>query len=148
MYLLDTNVISQLMRLNPNPNVLSFFKEAKKKKQPIYLSAITIGEIRKGITKLTRRKDIKQAEYLKQKLTTIMRDYAGLILPIDEDVSEAWGVILGNTDDTNAIDKLIAATAAVYNLTVVTRNIQDIEPTGVKCLNPFEEVKKYGNKQH
>lgn len=125
------------MRLTPNPGVSAFFKQAKTSKQPLYLSVLTIGEIEKGIAKLIKSNDSKQAEHLKHKLQVITQEYESFIIPIDTDVSTVWGTILANTDDTNAIDKLIAATAAVYGLTVVTRNIKHIQPTGVTCLNPF-----------
>ncbi|WP_027709130.1 type II toxin-antitoxin system VapC family toxin [Zooshikella ganghwensis] len=137
MYLLDTNVISQLMRLNPNAGVAAFFELVKKDKSRVYLSSLTIGEIQKGITKLVRSNDVKQANLLQKKMDLIVQEYAGSILPIDEDVSSVWGVILAKTDDTNAIDKLIAATGIVYGLTVVTRNVRHIQDTGVKYLNPF-----------
>lgn len=137
MYLLDTNVISQLTRRQPNPGIVVFMNKIRDDEAQVYLSALTIGEIGKGIVKLTRYWDHRQAKKLQQWLTQIRCDYSDKILPIDTDTIEIWGAILAATDDTNAVDKLIAATALQYDLTVVTRNIDHMAGTGAKCVNPF-----------
>ena len=137
MYLLDTNVVSQLAKRAPNPGVIDFIEDAKRVDAPPYLSVLSIGEINKGIVKLARYGDHQQAANLQRWLAHIKEDFSDCLLPIDSDVSELWGAILGATDDTNAIDKLIAATALLYDLTVVTRNVDHLMPTGVKSFNPF-----------
>ena len=140
VYLLDTNVISQLAKRQPNTGVVAFMTEAKKTKSPLYLSALTIGEINKGIAKLTRYNDHQQADKLRQWQEQLITDFADSLLPVDVDTSIIWGEVLAATDDTNAIDKLIAATALQYDLTLVTRNIDHVKNTGAKCVNPFISV--------
>ena len=125
VYLLDTNVISQLTKRQPDPGVTAFIQEADDAESSLYLSVLTIGEINKGIIRLTQ-----WHEQLKI-------DFADFLLPIDADTTTIWGEILAVTDDTNAIDKLIAATALQYGLTLVTRNIDHLVGTGARCLNPF-----------
>ena len=137
MYLLDTNVISQFTKRQPNPGVTVFIKEADDAESPLYLSVITIGEINKGIVRLTRYNDLQQAEKLRQWYKQLKVDFADFLLPIDVDTTVIWGEVLAATDDTNAIDKLIAATALQYGLTLVTRNIDHLIGTGAKCVNPF-----------
>ena len=137
MYLLDTNVISQFTKRQPNPGVTAFIKEADDAESSLYLSVITIGEINKGIVRLTRYNDLQQAERLRQWYKQLKIDFADFLLPIDVDTTVIWGEVLAATDDTNAIDKLIAATALQYGLTLVTRNIDHLIGTGAKCVNPF-----------
>ena len=137
MYLLDTNVISQFSKRQADPGVTAFISKAKDEESALHLSVITLGEINKGIVRLTRYNDLQQAERLSQWHNQLMNDFADLILPIDADTTVIWGEILAMTDDTNAIDKLIAATALQYGLTVVTRNVGHLTGTGAKCINPF-----------
>ena len=137
MYLLDTNVISQLTKRQPDPGVTTFIQEADDAESSLYLSVITIGEINKGIVRLTRYNDLQQADRLTQWHEQLKIDFADFLLPIDADTTTVWGEILAATDDTNAIDKLIAATALQYGLTLVTRNIDHLAGTGAKCFNPF-----------
>lgn len=137
MYLLDTNVISQFTKRQPNSGVTAFIQEAKDSASPVFLSVITIGEISKGITRLIRYKDHRQAEKLKLWQEQVRTDYADNLLPIDTDTTVIWGKLLAVTDDTNAIDKLIAATALQYGLTLVTRNVDHLAGTGARCINPF-----------
>jgi toxin FitB len=81
----------------------------------------------------------QQAEKLQQwLLLKIKQEYSNKILPVDSDTSEIWGLLLAATDDTNAVDKLIAATALQYDLTLITRNIDHMVGTGAKCIDPFE----------
>lgn len=137
MYLLDTNVISELIKRQPNSGVVAFFETAKKTNEPLYLSVLAIGEIAKGINKLAAYGDAQQADKLQRWLLQIKTEYANNLLPVDSDVSELWGALLAATDDTNAIDKMIAATALLYDLTLVTRNTAHVAGTGVSCINPF-----------
>ena len=140
MYLLDTNVISQFSKRQPDPGVTAFINRANDAESPLYLSVITLGEINKGIVKLTRYNDLQQAERLKQWHLRLKGDFADFLLPIDADTTVIWGEILAVTDDTNAIDKLIAASALQYGLTLVTRNTDHLIGTGARCINPFTSV--------
>ena len=140
MFLLDTNVISQLIKRQPSAGVVSFMEEAKSTESPLYLSVLTIGEIEKGIAKLARYNDIQQADKLKHWQEQLITDFADYLLPVDVDTTVIWGEVLAATDDTNAIDKLIAATALQYDLTLVTRNIDHVANTGAKCVNPFAMI--------
>ena len=137
VYLLDTNVISQLTKRQPDPGVTAFIQEADDAESSLYLSVITIGEINEGIIRLTRYNDLQQADRLSQWHEQLKIDFADFLLPIDADTTTIWGEILAATDDTNAIDKLIAATALQYGLSLVTRNIDHLVGTGAKCVNPF-----------
>ena len=137
VYLLDTNVISQPTKRQPDPGVTAFIQEADDAESSLYLSVITIGEINKGIVRLTHYNDLQQADRLTQWHEQLKIDFADFILPIDADTTTIWGEILAATDDTNAIDKLIAATALQYGLTLVTRNIDHLAGTGARCFNPF-----------
>ena len=141
MYLLDTNVVSQLAKRQPDAGVMAFIKEAKDSESSLYLSVLTIGEINKGIAKLTRYGDHQQADSIRQWREQLTIDFADSLLPLDVDTAEIWGEVLAATDDTNAIDKLIAATALQYGLTLVTRNIDHVIDTGAKCANPFITAK-------
>ena len=140
MYLLDTNVISQLSKRQPDPGVTAFINRANNAESPLYLSVITLGEINKGIARLTRYNDLQQAERLKQWYLRLKIDFADFLLPIDADTAVIWGEILAVTDDTNAIDKLIAASALQYGLTLVTRNTDHLIDTGAMCINPFLSI--------
>ena len=138
MYLIDTNVLSQLAKSRPNKGVLHFFKDIKVKGNESYLSVITLGEIRKGIDKLVAHGDTLQSHKLNHWLESLKLDYKDNILPVDTCVGEWWGKILATADDTNAIDKLLAATAITHNLILVTRNVGHLRDSGAKLLNPFD----------
>lgn len=133
-YLLDTNVISELRKgQRCDPGVASWFADVSSGE--VYLSALTIGEIRKGIENL-RRRDQPRAEALEAWLHELLEAHSDRILPIDEVIAELWGRF--NVPDTlPVLDSLLAATASVHGLTLVTRNLKDVQRTGVDCLNPF-----------
>lgn len=137
MYLIDTNIISDAR--NPktaNPGVTAFFAEAKTSSAQLYLSVITIGELRRGAALIRHRGDIAQAEKLETWLTTILTEFAENILPFDHEAAQLWG-ILRVPDPDHAIDKQIAATALIHDLILVTRNTSDVAQTGVRLQNPF-----------
>lgn len=133
-YLVDTNVISELRKgRRCDPGVASWFAEASS--EEIYLSVLTVGEIRKGIENI-RRRDERTAEALETWLGELVATHSERILSIDEGIAEQWGR-LNVPDPLPVLDSLLAATASVHGLTLVTRNVKDVERTGVACLNPF-----------
>ena len=137
MYLLDTNVVSELRKRSKiNPGVKAFFEGVAAEDSPLYLSAITIGELRRGVELIRHRGDAPQAQQLEAWLTGLLADFEPHILPFDQDVAQVWGRLCVPKPE-NAIDKQIAATAHVYNLTLVTRNTKDFADTGVALINPF-----------
>ena len=137
MYLVDTDVISNARkRTRANPGVRRLFRDAAAGGIPLFLSAVTIGELRQGVEAVRHRGDVTQATRLSRWLGTITHDYADTILPFDEEIAQVWGR-LRVPHAENPLDKQIAATALIYGLTVVTRNVPHYEPTGVAVLNPF-----------
>lgn len=138
MYLLDTNVVSELRkRDHANPGVTRFFKEISEREEHAYLSVITIGELRRGVDLIRHRGDQVQAEALESWLQQLLGDHADRILDFGSDEAQVWGR-LRVPHPENALDKQIAATALVYGLTLVTRNTRDFARTGVELHNPFE----------
>ena len=138
MYLIDTNVISEARKgVNGNRGVRDFFRRASKEGAQLFISVITLGEIRRGIEKIRHRGDEKQAKLLEKWLHGLHSDYVENILSLDEDVAEVWGR-LRVPNHEHAIDKQIAATALIHDLTVVTRNVDDFVGCGVRLLNPFD----------
>ena len=134
MYLLDTNVVSELRKRDRcNENVRAWYTSVSD--DDLYLSVLTLGEIRKGI-ELIRDRDPGQAEVLENWLRYVQQNYEGRILSIDADITEAWGR-MHYIRNVPVIDGLLAATAKVHNLTLVTRNIQHVEGLGANLLNPF-----------
>jgi predicted nucleic acid-binding protein len=136
-FLLDTNVISELVRAKPEPMVVNWVESTDERS--LYLSVLTIGEIRKGIAlqaNASRRSAIET--WLEKALRP---RFAGRILPVDEAAAERWGVISAAASRAGSripvIDGLIAATALQHNLTLVTRNVSDVAGTGVPVLNPW-----------
>ena len=138
MYLIDTNVISEIRKKNKaNPGVRKFFKNVRENDNRLFLSVITIGELRRGVELIRNRGDKKQARMLDKWLDEILDNYSDAILDFSITESQVWGKLRAPHHE-NAIDKQIAATALAYGLTVVTRNTADFERTGVKLFNPFE----------
>lgn len=138
MYLLDTNVISELRKQNKaNLGVQHFFQEATIQGNRLYLSVITIGELRRGVERIRHRGDRSQADLLETWLQTVVDNYAEHLLDFTDIEAQIWGR-LRVPQSQNAIDKQIAATALSCGLTLVTRNVQDFLGTGVPLLNPFE----------
>ena len=139
MYLVDTNVISEIRKNSKaHKGVRVFFKKATREDTPLYISVITAGELRRGVELIRHRGDVQQANLLEEWLTAVLAKYHDSILSISPDIAQLWGT-LRVPHAENSLDKLIAATALIYNLTVVTRNHKDFVKTGVKVLNPFEE---------
>ena len=138
MYLIDTNVISEIRKKNnANRGVKDFFNRAVEQETPLFLSVITIGELRRGINLIRHRGDTKQADALEKWLTIILNEYSENILDFTASEAQVWGQ-LRVLQHENALDKQIAATALIYGLTIVTRNVGDFVGTGVNLINPFE----------
>jgi len=137
VYLIDTNVISELRKRDKaDRGVVAFMVEAKATGAACYLSVITLGELRRGIEMIRHRGDNKQAAAITDWYNGITEDYADFILPVDVDVAGIWA-LLRVPHYENALDKMIAATALIYSLQVVTRNVKDFERCGVSTVNPF-----------
>ena len=133
-YLLDTNVVSELRKRQPDARVLGWYGTVTSRE--IFISALTIGEIRLGIERL-RRKDGAQADLLEQWLRGLHATYREHIINVDADVAEEWGR-LNVPDPLPVIDGLLAASAKTRGWTLVTRNTADLARSGVLLLNPFD----------
>lgn len=134
-FLIDTNVISELRKgERAARSVRRWFESVNS--EEIFLSVLTVGEIRRGV-EAVRRRDKSAARALMRWLDSVVKGHAGRILAIDEEVAGLWGE-LNVPNPVPVVDGLIAATAKAHGLTVATRNTKDIVKTGVACVNPFE----------
>jgi len=134
-YLLDTNVISELRKgERAEPSVSSWFDGLAD--QEIYLSVLTIGEIRRGIESV-RRRNPDSATALDSWLSRLTEAHRDRILQVDRAIAEEWGR-MNVPDPLPVVDGLLAATARVLGLTLVTRNVADVEATGVELFDPFD----------
>lgn len=137
MYLIDTNVISEVRKqARAHPGVLALFQQLDARDQACYLSAVSVGELRRGIELIRHRGDQPQAALLEAWLTAVLDDYGERILPFDADAAQVWGRLRVPRAE-HELDKQIAAIALVHDLTVVTRNSADFAGTGVRLVNPF-----------
>jgi predicted nucleic acid-binding protein len=132
-YLLDTNVLAELRKRRPDPHVLAWWDTVTSAE--LFVSALSVGEIRLGIERL-RRKDAAQAEMIEQWLNGLRAAYQDRIVGLDIRIAEEWGR-LNVPDPLPVIDGLLAATARVRNWTLVTRDTSGLKRTGVPLLNPF-----------
>jgi hypothetical protein len=132
-FLIDTNVLSELRKAVPHPNVAAW--AASVDSDSVYLSVLVAGEIRQGVEML-RRRDPGRAEVLDGWLDDLLASYADRTVAVDARVGDEWGR-LNAAHGLPVIDGLLAATARVHGWTLVTRNVRDVERTGVRCLDPF-----------
>jgi predicted nucleic acid-binding protein len=140
VYLIDTNVISEARkRERANPGVLAFLRMVAERDEAMYLSVVTVGELRRGVDLIRHRGDGPQAMLLERWIRSVLRQYEDQILPFEAEAAQVWGR-LRVPHPEHELDKQIAATALVHDLTVVTRNVQHFVATGVKLLNPFSAV--------
>lgn len=133
-YLLDTNVVSELRKKAPDPRVAAW--HAAHARAEVYVSALVAGEIRWGIERI-RPRDPQQAQALERWLAGLLSSYRSRILPVTAEIADEWGRLTSSRRPP-VIDGLIAATAKVHRLTLVTRNVADVRGTGVSLVNPFE----------
>jgi toxin FitB len=138
MYLIDTNVVSEARKgANANRGVNGFLVKAAASGDPVFPSAISIGELRRGVELIRRRGDVDQAGRLEAWLATVVDSFGDRILGFDADVAQIWGR-LRVPDPSHALDKQIAAIALVNGLTLVTRNVADFEGLGIELANPCD----------
>lgn len=126
-------MVSEVRKRDPNPGVWAWF--ASVDATALYLSVLVVGEVRQGVERL-RRRDPDQAAVFDAWLAVLRRDYARRILPVSAEIAETWGR-LNARDPLPVVDSLLAATAKVENLTLVTRNVADVSQTGVDVWDPF-----------
>jgi predicted nucleic acid-binding protein len=135
-YLLDTNVISEVRKPNPNAGVAAWFNEADS--ADLYLSVLVVGEVRQGIDRLRHRRDRKQAALFERWLAVLKQEFAHRLMPISANVAERWGH-LNAAQPLPVIDGLLAATALEHDLTLVTRDTDTLAASGARLLNPWHE---------
>jgi toxin FitB len=134
-YLLDTNVLSELRRKQPDKNVVQWF--SRRPVSTLYLSVLSLGEIRKGVESLF---DVVRRQALLDWLETELPSFfSGRILPIDAAVADRWGRLVAQADrPLPAIDSLLVATATRYGFVLVTRNLRDMRGLGVQVVSPWD----------
>jgi predicted nucleic acid-binding protein len=132
-FLLDTNVISEVRKRSPDPDVRAWF--ASVPEADLYLSVLVVGEIRQGVERLRRRDPVQAAPY-ETWLSALLRGYADRIVPVTAEVCEEWGR-LNVPDPLPVVDGLMAATAKVSGWTFVTRDVAGLTRAGVRLLDPF-----------
>lgn len=132
-YLLDTNVVSEVRKPRPDRRVIDFLTAASRAEA--FLSVLTIGELRKGAA-LKRRSDTPSAGRIDAWIDSLEVEYADRTLPVDRDVATVWGGLMADRP-RSVVDTLLAATALVHGLALVTRNARDVAGTGVTVVNPW-----------
>ncbi len=133
MYLLDTNVVSELRRARPHGAVVAWLESVRE--EDLHLSAVTIGEIQAGI-EITREQNPEKADEIEAWLEQVAETYN--ILSLDARTLRSWARLMHRKPPRLIEDAMIAATAAVHGLTVVTRNVRDFDGLGIATFNPFD----------
>ena len=137
-FLLDTNFVSELVRAKPDPRVIEWMETADE--SMLYLSVLTVGEIRRGLAGLAQGKRRTRLETWLE--IELQARFAGRVVPIDAAIADRWGLIAAEAKRKGkalpVIDGLLAATALQHNLTVVSRNVSDFMNAQVQVLNPWE----------
>ena len=133
MYLLDTNVVSELRRARPHGAVLAWLERVPA--TALHLSAASIGEMQAGI-EITRERDSARAAEIERWLEQVIQTFE--VLDMDPNAFRVWAPLMHRQSNDLLVDAMIAATAVVHNLTVVTRNVRDFHALGVPTFNPFE----------
>jgi toxin FitB len=142
MYLIDTNVISEKRKgLRADPGVLTFWRRILVNDD--FLPVQVLGELRRGVEMLKQRGDLPHAALLQSWLEAVQVEYADRILTFDAECAHIWGQITARSYQ-NLIDKQIAAMALLYDLTIVSRNIDHFSGTGARVLNPFQDSEMPG----
>ena len=132
-WLVDTNVLSELRKgVRADAGIRAWFADAREAE--LFTSVLVLGEIRRGIESI-RRRDVPSALALEQWLARLGSDFAERVLPVDSHVADRWGS-LNVPDPIPTVDGLLAATALVHDLILVTRNVRDVERTGVRLWDP------------
>jgi predicted nucleic acid-binding protein len=132
MYLLDTNVVSELRKPKPHGAVMAWVQSVPD--DQLFISALTLGELQAGAER-TRRQDQEKAEAIEAWIDQLSEAYE--VIPMDADMFREWARLMERKSDDLLEDAMIAATARVRRLTVVTRNVRDFKPLAVEILNPF-----------
>jgi predicted nucleic acid-binding protein len=132
MFLLDTNVISELRRRRPHGAVVAWI--SKVADTDLHISAVTIGELQAGV-EVTRGQNPEKADEIEQWVDEVAASYS--VVPIDGQTFRRWARLMHRRSDDLFEDAMIAATADVHNLTVVTRNVRDFKVFGVRTIDPF-----------
>ncbi len=137
-YLLDTCVLSEFARRKPEPKVIRWMESVDE--EMLYLSAITIGEIQRGIERLPE--STRKTELLVWLNKSLIKRFGGRILPLDAQTMLLWGSLTARMETSGrpmpVMDSLIVATALQHNLVIATRNVADYQPCGVQLINPWE----------
>lgn len=133
MYLLDTNIVSELRRPRPHGAVVAWLRDVRN--EDLHISAVTIGEIQAGV-EITREHDEAKAAEIEAWLEQFAQTHN--VIAMDATAFRSWARLMHRKADDLIEDAMIAATAAIHNLIVVTRNVRDFEGFNVLTLNPFE----------
>jgi predicted nucleic acid-binding protein len=138
-FLLDTNLISEAVSVQPEPKVLAWMDSADER--TLFLSVFTLGEIRKGIEKLVVPSK-RRAQLETWLEVDVRRRFAGRILPVDETVADRWGILSAEMkrqgNSLPVVDAILAATALHHNLAVVTRNVDHFKSANLRVINPWQ----------
>ena len=137
MFLLDTNVVSELRKPKPHGGVVAWI--SSREASSLYLSAMTVAEVQRG-AEMTREQDPQKADQIESWLEQLI--LTGQVLALDADVCREWARLMHRRSEALVEDAFVAATASVHRLVVVTRNVRDFRTLGVDTLNPFERIAK------